>query len=389
MRNFDYKHEIERSISHFIYAFSHISINRYDIDKNITDIIKVPVSYSKSRIYKDLINSDGHIILPVISVSLNSVSQNGSRNYNKTHEFNTFHVENNKQLHIYAPVPMNLSFEMTITTKFLEDMLQIISIISCYFNPYIILKMREPVTNKEIQCEVLWDGNISFNKNDQLGQTDVERHIATTSFTFKTLIYKTQNVNANTICCFDVDFENFENEKFNVSGSPKIKNFSPKYIKLNETSQVTLLGEFLNNSSVYLSGENSKILDFQKTHNIFPNSEIYNPFKGVKLIDNINITENTIIFDLLPKNIGKIDIIILNDCGYVKLSEIKEPIFGDDIISCSGTEFVELSSGNIVYDENQNLYNDFSNMLNVYSQWNEDCEFGDCLTGSLGITNIC
>jgi hypothetical protein len=118
-----------------------------------------------------------------------------------------------------------------------------------------------------------------------------------------------------------------------ISANPKIYKVNKNKLTLfnNELSstnnfEITLNGNFLNISNVYLSSSDV---------DMFYGSTYYNPFSGIqnlsaknltfyaKKIENFSFSEKFLIFDI-PKDIrygGFVDIIIENESGYTRLTK--------------------------------------------------------------------
>ena len=197
MRKQTFHFEIQDILTQFLAAFDNTIINRYDPGTR-TSGQKVQVRYvyaPKSRVLYDLINPAQNITMPVVSVSLKSVSRDNERVFNKNAGILTprLNQERHKEpitSYFRTPVPVNLSIDMSILTKTQMDMDQIISNFVPYANPYIIISWKipqdfTPKFTQEIRTEVLWSGDISLNYPVEINNTQKTQLIADTSFTVK------------------------------------------------------------------------------------------------------------------------------------------------------------------------------------------------------------
>jgi len=186
-------------LTQFIAAFDDVIINRYDKNRVAQSSVQVRYVYSpKQRVIYDLVNLAQTITVPVVSVSIGSVSRDESRVFNKIggfyHAVGTSEASTQSQSsHYNSPVPVNITVNMSILTKYQSDMDQILSNFIPYNNPYIIISWTVPQgttsiglsTPQEIRSEVLWSGNINLSYPTDLQATDKYKIIGDTSFTIK------------------------------------------------------------------------------------------------------------------------------------------------------------------------------------------------------------
>ena len=143
-----YHRTIRRNVISFGSLFKHLQLVRYSKDSFVEiDRITVPLSYSEKetfikRLYS---NPDLHkqvqIVLPRMSFSMTGLEYDPTRKLSSF--LNSFHKSNdntgvNKQ---YVGVPYNLSFELNIYVRNVEDGTQIVEQILPYFNPDYTLSM--------------------------------------------------------------------------------------------------------------------------------------------------------------------------------------------------------------------------------------------------------
>jgi hypothetical protein len=108
---------------------------------------------------------------------------------------------------LQQPVPIDLTINMTILTRFQEDYDQIVTNFVPYFDPYIVISWRTPsMPDYEIRSQVVWSGNITATYPYDVNSTQVARVEGTTSFTFKGWLFKARpssnegiifNINSN------------------------------------------------------------------------------------------------------------------------------------------------------------------------------------------------
>jgi hypothetical protein len=181
-------------------AFDHVVINRYDKNRNVGAIQQVRYVYApKQRVLFDLINPGQNLTLPVVSVTIGSISRDNNRVFNKNAGFYAHgtSVENQPSSISFfykAPVPVNIDVKMSIITRYQSDMDQILSNFIPFNNPYIILSWTIPKEfnlpyTQEIRSEVSWNGNVNLSYPTDINGTQKAQIIADTGFTIKGWIF--------------------------------------------------------------------------------------------------------------------------------------------------------------------------------------------------------
>ena len=218
MKNYTFGFEAQTLLEQFIGAFNDVIIKRYDHTNTLvqpTSGFKVLYVYSpKQRVYNALKNpAPGGMTVPVIAVHIGSVSRDNTRVFNKNEGFTIIHANanDNNLKQILQPVPINITVNMTIVTRYQLDLDQIITNFVPYCDPYIIISWKLPNNNDsdlpyEIRSEVLWNGNINIAYPDNLGPTQPFRITADTSFTIKGWFFKKMDEPIKKIYTIQSDF---------------------------------------------------------------------------------------------------------------------------------------------------------------------------------------
>lgn len=366
MENYTYHSEIRRMILHFMSAIDGAVVKRYDKNQNPVDSIKVNYVYGpKERIMKDLINKSEHIKLPIVAVNIKSITRDNERVKDKIvgryEELGYLGTMKN----IPAPVPVNITFNVSMMAKYQQDMEQLLTNFIPYTDPYFIVSWKEPFTNYEIRSEVRWNGDISLDYPEELkGNDPYQQLTANTSFDFKGYIFKDKATTVGKICKIETDYiltDKFycdydmqvaytsatTTETFTISGMPKVQwcdptaiktgstmsgcsgNFEP-YFDPNEyhgrTEQLTIEGWFPKVTDIFLSASdpNMFINDSVSAFDIFEGDTSFPEFSGilVRTYDHPIDTPHNITFDIpILSGNGYLDIIVVNSCGYSKLSQ--------------------------------------------------------------------
>ena len=220
MKNYTFNFEIQTLMEQFVAAFNDVIVKRYDNTKTLINPLsgnKVLYVYApKQRVFNALNNpAPGGLTVPVISVSIASISRDNQRVFNKNEGFNINYDPkiNSEKLFkkIPQPVPINIGVNMTIVTKYQNDMEQIISNFVPYCDPYIVISWKLPSLTAsripyEIRSEVLWSGNLNMQYPIELGPTQPFRVTADTSFTIKGWLFKKMDEYYKKIYTINSDF---------------------------------------------------------------------------------------------------------------------------------------------------------------------------------------
>jgi len=235
-------------LTQFVAAFDDTVIKRYDRAGNAKQEIEVRYVFApKQRVMYDIANKAQNITLPVVTVDLASVSYDTDRVFNKLSNIHNY-VNTNDSTEVHMPVPINLSVNMSILCRYMQDMEQILSNFVPYTNPYIIITWKEP-TNvggqiNEIRTEVEWDQNINMNAPTELTYSDKFRAVADTTFKIKGWMFRDQNQSSAPIYFIDNNFINVR----------KDFNFEQPLSSLSYDSFFDSLSTVSNTKTIRLSG---------------------------------------------------------------------------------------------------------------------------------------
>jgi hypothetical protein len=210
MKDYTYSFEIKDLLTQFLCAFNDVVIKRYDNNRIEKESIEVRyVLAPKQRVMYDIVNKAQNLTLPVVAVNIASISRDTNRVFNKLDSaYNPLSETSNTS--IKMPVPINIEVNMSILTRYQQDMDQILSNFVPYNNPYIILSWREPTAQSsqvvEIRSEVLWSGNISLTEPTDLSYSEKIRIVGDTNFTIKGCLFKNKNDISSKIYFIDTNF---------------------------------------------------------------------------------------------------------------------------------------------------------------------------------------
>lgn len=176
----------------FLNSMSDIAVHRFNVNKHVRDRIKVRIIYSpKQRVLADLLDKDQNLQLPVMSVQIGGISRDTNRVTNKI--LGTFYTpaKSSSSLHERAPLPIDIRYNVSILTRYQEDMDQIVSHIIPYISPYFVVSWRTPHRqDHEIRSKVEWDGNVTIQYPTDIAANTVARVTADMSFVFKGWVHQ-------------------------------------------------------------------------------------------------------------------------------------------------------------------------------------------------------
>ncbi len=239
MRKYTFDWEIQTMVTMFASAMDDIIIRRYNNKREARDSIRCRFVYApKQRVLADLLDKAQTIQLPVVALTNGGIARDPNRVFNKIQGSYMSSSDPTRSNKLQQPVPIDLTINMTILTRFQEDYDQIITNFVPYFDPYIIVSWRTPsMPDYEIRSQVVWSGNVTTTYTYDINTTTVARVEGTTSFTFKGWLFKARpstpegiifNVNSNfstetglnSLLTLD-DLDELTTERHYLSGHPQ------------------------------------------------------------------------------------------------------------------------------------------------------------------------
>ena len=342
-----YNFEIRTLIAQMVDAFDDIVIRRYNnaINRRVQDKIKCNFVYApKTRTLHDLVNKAKHISLPVISVSIANMNRNPGRVFNKIEgPYYNMGINDTGFTHPLQPVPVDITVNMSIITRFQSDMDQIVTNFAPYNDPYIVVSWLAPYTNHEMRTIIKWSGNINFEYPTDITSNVPYRIIANTSFVIEGWLFKDPSEPVGKIYKVTtsftalsslnakyeqmVEFADSDNtDTFTISGRPQLKTADPwLMIPCVSDKIITVYGSWFDTlSTLYLSGspgvfENISWYDPASGNPTI--SALYTGFSGIQLDSWAAVSDNVLTF-VMPSAVdaGYIDVIAFNEAGYGKLT---------------------------------------------------------------------
>jgi hypothetical protein len=191
-----YNEIIRKTIISFGTLFNNIYIKHNDDDDgSAKSIIKVPISYGPIQKFlarleqKPDLRKRQAITLPRMSFELTSIQYDNSRKVSTMQTFRAVRPEGGDQVKVYMPVPYNLGIQLSIITKYNDDMLQIVEQILPFFQPQFNLTIDLVSSIGEKRDIPMILENIQMNDNYESDFSERRNLIYTLNFTAKTYMF--------------------------------------------------------------------------------------------------------------------------------------------------------------------------------------------------------
>ncbi len=324
--NFYYHEIIRRTSAAFGTMFNNIYIRHQNEEGEDFSYIKVPISYGPiqkflSRIEQkpDLRNRVA-ITLPRMTFEIGQLNYDVSRKSSSLQTFNTLVGPNKTPRQLYMPVPYNLPFELTIATKYNDDMFQIIEQILPFFRPEFNLSINLSSTIGEKRDVPLILQGISPFQDDYEGNYDTRRFI-TTKLNFVAKIFffgpvDTDN-DGNIIKKVQVDYYTDTNR--NSASRQRRYIVTPRATKdYNNDNTTTIAQDISTNITKFLVSDSTSLVE--KSYIQINNENMYIKSIDGNTIEVLRGQDGTVIADHLEGDV--IDVISSSD------DQLIEP--GDD-----------------------------------------------------------
>ena len=190
MKYQSYNSELRTAVAQVLDVFNDIKIERLDADGQTQKTISVPSVYgSRSRILKSLENKEKVFTLPLISISRQSIQRDSTRCFSTKADILS-QIGNSPNHETKTPIPINITFSMSILCRYMSDLDQIVSNFVPFMNPEIYVAWKHPKTpSTTLTSQILWDGSIDETGADEITEDEPMRVEATTTFTYKTWVF--------------------------------------------------------------------------------------------------------------------------------------------------------------------------------------------------------
>ena len=187
---------IRKAIIGFGNLFNDMYVDRFDINGNVVQTIKIPLSYAPKQKFiariEGIPDADAksvQVVLPRMAFEMLSINYDPSRRVSLVQQNRAVNNTNNTLNSQYAPSPYNIEVALYIYSKNQDDGLQILEQILPYFNPDFNLSLNVipklnikndlPIVLNNIQYDDQYEGD--FNQRRAI--------IWTLNFTLKLNFY--------------------------------------------------------------------------------------------------------------------------------------------------------------------------------------------------------
>jgi len=361
VQSYNYHWEIKDLLTQFLQAFDGAIVKRYDNTRNAGQAVAVRYVYSpKQRVLHDIVDKAQTITLPAVAFSIGSISRDVNRVFNKLqgHYYN-INSTDSSSVHSLQPVPINITVNVSILTRFQTDMDQILSNFVPWSDPYFIISWtNDAVPGQEIRTEILWDGSLKMGYPIDINHNQPTQVTCDTAFTIKGWLFKANTdpvgrifkIDSNLYAVNEVpqgeaDYGSIYdvinqlngtpyNETVTVSARPYISYTDRWITPIQLSGTCTLLGDMFDyTTAVYVSGNiPNAFLGTNNTVTLTAFSTVpslsakYPSLSGLLPVLNYEIINNNKLYvnyqaPSLSAGTTYFDIVVVNDAGYSILSQ--------------------------------------------------------------------
>lgn len=176
----------------FVRLFNNIQIERTD-NKGVTTLLKVPCVYGqRSRILKSFQNQDrlGTYSLPMISYNRTGYTRAPDRLNNLHNEVKYEITSSRREYNLLTPVPVDISFDLTVYARYQADIDKIASNFMVFFNNDLFVSYEHPkFEGIKVDSQVVMQDGVSEEHPDELDGTQDDFITSTFQFTLKTFLF--------------------------------------------------------------------------------------------------------------------------------------------------------------------------------------------------------
>jgi len=208
MKAYAYFYAIRNTTIQFLDLFNDIQVRRYDKNGNVIKTIgKVPLRYGpKSKIWNWIQQKQFDPVLPAISVFMTGIAYDPDR---QSGAHARCVVDPNFISGLFTripkPAPYNVTYKVTIWSKYQEDLNQILENVLPHFRPFVYITLTGPTNGDFINLRTDLD-SASPTGNEEYSVED--RRIITwdLEFTVRTWIFRGIDTNSNLIKKIYIDY---------------------------------------------------------------------------------------------------------------------------------------------------------------------------------------
>jgi hypothetical protein len=335
--------ELEDQLKMFINAINGCIVNRYDRNRNTVSQVAVRYVYApKQRALHDLVNKAQHITLPVVAFWVGGMQRDNSRVFNNLEGYDL--TIGAVPHHTPQPVPVNIQINLSVLAKYQTDIDQIISNLTAYFDPYIMISWeRFGKQFQEIRNKVIWSGSHQLGYPIDINENQPTRITLDTSFTLEGWIFKFDDQPAGLVRTIEMSFTALSSisndidflvsqmggahtEFLSISGMPILRSAYPYAVLTDTEYSIDVYGTFLrgisaaylSSGTVYPTSSSTLVDEFSAIQTLSADNP---PFYGIPVEFEV-LNDSNITITVPPAlSAGTFDIIFLNKVGYGKLTD--------------------------------------------------------------------
>ena len=187
-----YNAELGLAHLQFKHVFSNIVIERTKRNGEKSHIHVECVNGQRSRILKNWENAEkrAQMTLPLIAISRTGYARNAER-LNNLHNEVKREISSKKRIYdLMTPVPIDISYEVSIVAKYQEDIDQIASNFMLMFNNDGYLNLMHPkFEGLQLKNQIIMGDQVTEEHPEDIDGTQDDLFTDTFSFTFKTYLF--------------------------------------------------------------------------------------------------------------------------------------------------------------------------------------------------------
>ena len=173
-------------------VFNNIKIERTDA-KGVSSWLKIPCIFGqRSRILKGMENPERKAMykLPLIVINRTGFSRQGDRLNSLHNEVKYQITSKNRNYQLLTPVPVDISYDVSIIAKYQADIDKIASNFMVFFNSNIFVSQEHPkYKGIKLNNEIIMSDGVSEDHPDEFDGSQDDIVTATFNFTFKTYLF--------------------------------------------------------------------------------------------------------------------------------------------------------------------------------------------------------
>lgn len=175
----------------FLRLFNNIVIQR--TSNNNTKDIKVNCQLGqRSRIMKSWQNAErrANMKLPMIAINRTGYTRNGDRLNNMHNEVKYEISSKHRKYDLLTPIPIDISYDVSIIAKYASDIDQIASNFMVFFNPDVYVTCVHPkYEGIKLNNQIIMSDSVSEEHPDEIDGSADDFITTTFQFTFKTYLF--------------------------------------------------------------------------------------------------------------------------------------------------------------------------------------------------------